>query len=82
MKIKKLLKNLNPYTYIKILEYVGSEDYEILWEGEAYNCPWRIVEEADNTDNIIIGEGIFLDTVDTKKDRTPCLCIYRKKVIR
>ena len=82
MKIKKLLKNLNPYTYIKILEYVGSEDYEILWEGEAYNCPWRIVEEAAKTDNIIIGEGIFLDTVDTKKDRTPCLCIYRKKVIR
>ena len=81
MKIRKLLKNLNPYTYIKILEYIGSEDYEILWEGEAYNCPWRIVEEADNTD-YIIGEGIFLDTVDTKKDKIPCLCIYRKKVIR
>ena len=81
MKIRELLKNLNPYTYIKILEYVGSEDYEILWEGEAYNCPWRIAEEADNTD-YIIGEGIFLDIVDTKKDKIPCLCIYSKKVIR
>ena len=39
MKIRKLLKNLNPYTYIKILEYVGSEDCETLWEDEAYNCP-------------------------------------------
>lgn len=75
MKIKKLLKNLNPYTYIKILEYVGSKDCETLWEGEAYKCPWRIVEEADNTD-YIIGEGIFLDM---KEDGTPCLCIYRRE---
>lgn len=79
MKIRKLLKNLNPYTYIKILEYVGSKD-EVLWEGQVSNCPWEIAEGIVDTDDI--GEGIFLDTVDTKKDRTPCLCIYRKEVIR
>lgn len=81
MKIRKLLKNLNPYTYIKILEYVGSKDWKTIWEGEAYNCPWSIVEETDNTDYIIT-YGISLDTVDTKKDKIPCLYIYRKKVIR
>lgn len=74
MKIKKLLKNLNPYTYIKILEYVGSEDCETLWEGEAYNCLWEIAEGIVDTDDI--GEGIFLDT---KEDGIPCLCIYRRE---
>ena len=80
MKIRKLLKNLDTYAYIKILEYVGSEDYEVLWEGEVYDCPWEIAEGIIDTDDI--GEGIFLDIVDTKKDKIPCLCIYRKKVIR
>ena len=74
MKIRKLLKNLNPYTYIKILEYVRSEDCETLWEGEAYNCPWDMAEGIIDTDDV--GEGIFLDT---KEDGTPCLCIYRRE---
>lgn len=39
MKIRKLLKNLDTYAYIKILEYVGPEDWEVLWKGEVYNCP-------------------------------------------
>ena len=66
MKIRKLLKNLNPYTYIKILEYVGPEDWEVLWKGEVYNCPW------DMADGIV--DTIFLDTIE---DGSPCLCIYR-----
>ena len=68
MKIRKLLKNLNPYTYIKILEYVGPEDWEVLWKGEVYNCPW------DMADGIV--DTIFLDTIE---DGSPCLCIYKKK---
>ena len=68
MKIRKLLKNLDAYTYIKILEYVGSEDYETLWEGEAYNCPWDMVDGIVDT--------IFLDTIE---DGSPCFCIYKRK---
>ena len=68
MKIRKLLKNLNPYTYIKILEYAGSEDWEVLWKGEVYNCPW------DMADGIV--DTIFLDIIE---DGSPCLCIYKKK---
>ena len=66
MKIRKLLKNLDIYTYIKILEYVGPEDWEVLWKGEVYNCPWDMAEG--------IVDGIFLDTIE---DGSPCLCIYR-----
>lgn len=77
MKIRKLLKNLDTYAYIKILEYIGPEDWDVVWEGEVYNCPWEITEGIVDTDDI--GEGIFLDTIE---DGTPCLCIYRKKVIR
>lgn len=73
MKIKKLLKNLDTYTYIKILEYIGPGDL-ILWEGVAYDCPWNIAEGIVDTDDI--GEGIFLDT---KEDGTPCLYIYRRE---
>lgn len=73
MKIRKLLKNLDTYTYIKILEYNGSEELT-LWEGDAYYCPWKIAEGIVDTDDI--GEGIFLDT---KEDGTPCLCIYRRE---
>lgn len=71
MKIRKLLKNLDAYTYIKILEYDGFEDLT-LWEGVAYDCPREIAEGIIDTDDV--GEGIFLDT---KEDGTPCLCIYR-----
>lgn len=74
MKIRKLLKNLDAYAYIKILEYVGLEDWEVLWKGEVYNCPWEIAEGIVDTDDI--GEGIFLDTIE---DGSPCLCIYRKE---
>ena len=73
MKIRKLLKNLNPYTYIKILEYDGLEDLT-LWEGVTYDCPWEIAEGIIDTDDV--GEGIFLDT---KEDGTPCLCIYSRE---
>ena len=66
MKIRKLLKKLDIYTYIKILEYVGPEDWEVLWKGEVYNCPWDMAEE--------IIDSIFLDTIE---DGSPCLCIYR-----
>lgn len=74
MKIRKLLKNLDTYAYIKILEYVGSEDWEVLWKGEVYNCPWEMAEGIVDTDDI--GEGIFLDTIE---DGSPCLCIYKRK---
>ena len=68
MKIRKLLKNLDTYTYIKILEYVGPEDWEVLWKGEVYKCPWDMAEGIVDT--------IFLDTIE---DGSPCLCIYKKK---
>lgn len=74
MKIRKLLKNLDSYAYIKILEYVGPEDWEVLWEGCAYDCPWEIAEGVIDTDDI--GEGIFVDTIE---DGKPCLCVYRRK---
>ena len=87
MKIRKLLKNLNPYTYIKILEYIGSEDYEILWKGEIkileYVGPedWEVLWKGevyncpwDMADGIV--DTIFLDTIE---DGSPCLCIYKKK---
>ena len=73
MKIRKLLKNLDMYAYIKILEYHEPEELT-LWEGDAHNCPWNIAEGIVDTDDI--GEGIFLDT---KEDGTPCLCIYRRE---
>ena len=68
MKIRKLLKNIDTYAYIKILEYVGLEDWEVLWKGEVYNCPW------DMADGIV--DTIFLDTIE---DGSPCLCIYKRK---
>lgn len=74
MKIRKLLKNLDMYAYIKILEYDGSEELT-LWEGDAYDCPWEIAEGIIDTDDVG-AEGIFLDT---KEDGTPCLCIYKRR---
>lgn len=73
MKIRKLLKNLDAYTYIKILEYDRLKELT-LWEGVAYDCPWETAEGIIDTDDV--GEGIFLDT---KEDGTPCLCIYRRE---
>lgn len=74
MKIRKLLKNLDPYTYIKILEYVRPEDWEVIWKGDTWDCPWEIAEGVIDTDDI--GEGIFVDTIE---DGSPCLCIYRRE---
>lgn len=67
MKIRKLLKNLDVYTYIKILEYDGSKE-SILWKGEVYNCPWDMA--------VGIVDTIFLDTIE---DGSPCLCIYKRE---
>ena len=73
MKIRKLLKNLDTYTYIKILEYDRLKELT-LWEGVAYDCPWGMAEGIVDTDDI--GEGIFLDTIE---DGSPCLCIYKRR---
>lgn len=74
MKIKKLLKNLDSYTYIKIFDDAGSNGWEVIWEGDAYDCPWHFAEDSIDTDDI--AEGLYINTI---KDGSPCLYIYRKR---
>lgn len=61
MKLKKLLKHIDSFLTIKLIEYTPYDD-EILFTGKAKEVPWIYLKYELDTDSS--GEAIWVDEED------------------